>query len=107
MHKDKRLDDSAGCGRQKNEGILLANLLQRSRTAFSCVSFSNFFAFKEGMYDTQVSAVLSSPTVSEGFLDRCPTRTLLIVDHPGRLILKVTYNIVLTLWPTSDNSTLC
>ena len=50
--------------RAENERILLANLLQRSRTAFSCVSFSCFFAFKEGMYDTQISAVLSSPTVS-------------------------------------------
>lgn len=40
------------------------NLFQRSRTAFSCVRFSGFFAFKEGMYDTQISAVLSSPTVS-------------------------------------------
>src|SRR5438045_2333824 len=51
----------------KNLPILLANLLQRSRTAFSCVSFASFFAFKEGMYDTQTSAVLSSPTVSHRF----------------------------------------
>jgi len=32
---------------------------------FSCASFPSFFAFKEGMYDTQISALLSSPTVSD------------------------------------------
>ncbi len=53
---------------RKKGGILLANLLQRSRTAFSRVSFSSFFAFKEGMYDTQIAALLSSPTVSVGFV---------------------------------------
>jgi hypothetical protein len=55
-----------------NEGLLLANLLQRSRTAFSCVSFPGFFAFFEGMYDTQTSALRSSPTVPEGFLRHRP-----------------------------------
>src|SRR6266566_3001972 len=54
--------------------LLLANLLQRSRTAFSRVSFSSFFAFKEGMYDTQIAALLSSPTVSGGFWRQCPAR---------------------------------
>jgi hypothetical protein len=31
---------------------------------FSGVIFSSFFAFKEGMYETQISALLNSPTVS-------------------------------------------
>src|SRR5215475_11212875 len=31
---------------------------------FFCVSISSFFAFKEGMYDTQTSALRGSPTVS-------------------------------------------
>jgi acetyl-CoA carboxylase carboxyltransferase component len=58
----------------------LANLLQRSRTAFSCASFSSFFAFKEGMSDTQISAVLSSPTVTGGFF-YCPDEA---IDHRDR-----------------------
>jgi len=39
-----------------NGGILLVNLLQRSRSTFSWDSFLSFFAFKEGMWDTQISA---------------------------------------------------
>jgi hypothetical protein len=46
----------------------LANLFQSSRSTFSCASFPSFFAFKEGMWDTQISALLSSPTVSLGFV---------------------------------------
>jgi hypothetical protein len=46
-----------------NGGILLANLLQSSSSTFSCVSFPGFFAFQEGMWDTHISALLSSPTV--------------------------------------------
>jgi hypothetical protein len=42
----------------------LANLFQSSRSTFSWGSFPSFFAFKEGMWDTQISALLSSPTVS-------------------------------------------
>src|SRR2546426_6865494 len=38
--------------------------LQSSRSTFSCVNFPSFFAFQEGMWDTQISALLSSPTVS-------------------------------------------
>jgi hypothetical protein len=52
---------------QKREVILLANLLQGSRSTFSCASVPSFFAFKEGMWDTQSSAFWSSPTVSGGF----------------------------------------
>jgi hypothetical protein len=42
----------------------LANLLQGSRSTFACACFPRFLAFKEGMWDTQISALLSSPTVS-------------------------------------------
>src|SRR4030095_3652818 len=44
--------------------LLLANPLQSSRSTFSRESFPSFFAFKEGMWDTQISALLSSPTVA-------------------------------------------
>jgi hypothetical protein len=51
-----------------NARILLANLLQSSRSTFSRGSFPSFFAFKEGMWDPQISALLSSPTVSARLL---------------------------------------
>src|SRR5215467_11333382 len=38
--------------------------LQSSRSTFSWRSFLSFFAFQEGMWDTQIVALLSSPTVS-------------------------------------------
>ena len=41
----------------ENGRILLANLLQRSRSTFSWGSFLSFFAFKEGILDTQISAL--------------------------------------------------
>jgi len=47
-----------------NDRILLANLLQGSRSTFSGARFPRFLAFKEGMLDRQVSALGSSPTVS-------------------------------------------
>src|SRR4029453_12233152 len=37
--------------------------LQSSRSTFSWGSFLGFFAFQEGMWDTQIAALLSSPTV--------------------------------------------
>jgi hypothetical protein len=46
--------------------------LQSSRSTFSCASFPSFFAFKEGMLETHISALLSSPTVSDRFLPRGP-----------------------------------
>ena len=46
----------------------MANPLQSSRSTFSRESFPGFFAFKEGMWDRQISALLSSPTVSARFL---------------------------------------
>src|SRR5438093_13067525 len=57
-------------GRMDNLRILLANQLQSSGSTFSCVSFPSFFAFQEGMWDTQISALPSSPTVSGRFLER-------------------------------------
>jgi hypothetical protein len=48
--------------------ILLTNLFQSSRSTFSWGSFSSFFAFKEGMWDTQIAALWNSPTVSLPFL---------------------------------------
>jgi hypothetical protein len=51
-----------------NGRILLANLLRSSRSTFSWRSFPSFFAFKAGMWDTQISALLSSPTVSGRFV---------------------------------------
>ena len=45
--------------------ILLANLFQSSRSTFSWGSFPSVFAFKEGMWDTHISALGGSPTVSE------------------------------------------
>jgi hypothetical protein len=42
----------------------LANLLQSSRSTFPWGSFLSFFAFKEGMLDTQISALGGWPTVS-------------------------------------------
>src|SRR5215471_14384124 len=48
----------------KKGPILLANPLQRSKRTFSWGSFLSFFAFKEGMWDTHIAALLSSPTVT-------------------------------------------
>jgi hypothetical protein len=50
----------------KNEGILLANLLQSSTSTFSRGSFLSFFAFKEGMLGTPISVRRGWPTVSRG-----------------------------------------
>ena len=48
--------------------ILLANLFQSSRSTFSRGSLLSFFAFKEGMVDTQISALGGWPTVSGRFV---------------------------------------
>ena len=50
-----------------NGRILLANLLQRSRSTFSRGSFLSFFAFKEGMLGTPISVLGGWPTVSGRF----------------------------------------
>jgi hypothetical protein len=52
----------------ENPPILLANLLQSSSSTFSYVSFPSFFAFQEGIWDTQIAALLSSPTVTPDYL---------------------------------------
>jgi hypothetical protein len=57
----------------KNAGILLANPLQSSRSTFSCANVPSFLAFKEGMWDTQISALWGWPTVSVGFLRQIKT----------------------------------
>src|SRR5882762_10016573 len=51
----------------KNGGILLANLLQSSRSTLSRGSFFRFLAFKEGMLSTPISVLGGWPTVSERF----------------------------------------
>src|SRR5262249_29034002 len=43
--------------RQKNERILLVNLLQSSRSTFPWGSFLSFFAFQEDMLSTPISAL--------------------------------------------------
>src|SRR5262249_28887388 len=48
--------------------LLLANVLQSSSRAFSCVSFPSFFAFQESTWDAPISALLNSPTVSARIL---------------------------------------
>jgi len=51
----------------QNDPILLANPLQSSRCTFSWGSFLSLFAFKEGMMDSQISALGGWPTVSDPF----------------------------------------
>ena len=53
----------------------MANLLPSSSSAFSRRSFPSFFAFQEGMWETQISALPSSPTVSGGFF-YCPDEAI-------------------------------
>jgi hypothetical protein len=48
----------------EKEGILLANPLQSSKSAFSRGRFLSFFAFKEGMLGTPISVRGGWPTVS-------------------------------------------
>src|SRR4030095_13786210 len=59
---------SPGC--RFNGGILLANLLQSSRSTFSRGSFLSFFAFKEGMLGTPISVLGGWPTVSACLSER-------------------------------------
>ena len=64
----------------ENARILLANLHQSSRSTFSWESFPSFFAFQEGMLDTQILALGGWPTVSARYVDtrlealRCPQK---------------------------------
>jgi hypothetical protein len=52
-----------------NGRILLANLLQSSRSTFSRGSLLSFFAFKEGMLGTPISVLGGWPTVSGRLLN--------------------------------------
>jgi hypothetical protein len=54
-----------------NGRILLANLLQSSRSTFSWGGFPSFFVFKAGMLDTQILAPGGWPTVSGRFFTPC------------------------------------
>src|SRR5262249_55525831 len=62
-----------------NGGILLANLLQSSKSTFSWGSFLSFFAFQEGILDTHISALGGWPTVSGGFLRHSILQILLYI----------------------------
>src|SRR5262245_44429992 len=53
---------------EENARILLANLLQGSRSTFSRICFPRFFAFQAGMWDAPISALLNSPTVTARFV---------------------------------------
>jgi hypothetical protein len=64
----------------KNGGILLANVFQSSRSTFSWGSSPAFFAFKEGMWVTRISALGGSPTVSGGF-SRQQQQPELLMDY--------------------------
>src|SRR5262249_42121022 len=70
----------------KKGGILLANPLQSSSSTFSWGSFLGFFAFKEGMWDTQIAALGGWPTVSGGFF-YCPDEVIDLRDR-GQIMLE-------------------
>src|SRR5437764_13953311 len=53
---------------RKSGGYCLRISLQGSRSTFSGTRFPSFFAFKEGIWETHIAALLSSPTVSGGFV---------------------------------------
>src|SRR5262249_13833580 len=57
----------ANSERYKNHRILLANLLQSSRSTLSWESFLSFFAFQDGICEAQISALGGWPTVSHRF----------------------------------------
>ena len=61
---------SGKCICRKNEKILLANLLQSSRSTFSRGSLLSFSTFKEGMWSTPISVLEGCSTVSEQLVDK-------------------------------------
>ena len=67
----------------ENDGIRLANPLQSSRSTFSWRSFLSFFAFQAGIWSTPISALLSSPTVSDRLSAQRRSASLLSTSHPG------------------------
>src|SRR5437763_16766450 len=60
---------------RRNGQILLANLLQSSRSTLSRGSFLSFLAFKEGMLSTPISVLGGWPTVSGRLLHSMEDRT--------------------------------
>ena len=65
------------CCLKKTLGYCWPTYVKVLEVLFSCASFPSFFAFKEGMWDIQISALGDSPTVSPGFVrlitSRCVT----------------------------------
>src|SRR4029453_7736377 len=59
--------------------------LQRSRSTFSRGNFPSFLAFQEGMWDTPISALGGSPTVSGRFVPTSSGRgnTFFLKLSPG------------------------
>src|SRR6266852_3570439 len=82
-------DGSEESGVCDSQTQVLANLLPGSRSTFSCVSFPSVFASQEGMWDTQISALLGSPTVSGRFSDT--GRLSPHQRHRYRYILSICY----------------
>jgi hypothetical protein len=64
-----------------NGRILLANLLQSSKSTFSWGNFLSFFAFKEGMSSTPISVLGGWPTVSGGFLPYETPKSNVLTTH--------------------------
>ena len=84
-----------------NGRILLANLLQSSKSTFSCVSFPGLFAFQEGLWDTHISALLSSPTVSGSVLKveiTAQRRGLTAINAEAWRLSRTAYRHI---WPTT------
>src|SRR3989442_7416695 len=84
----------------KNHLILLANLLQSSMSTFSWGSSLSFFAFKEGMLDTQISALGGWPTVSVRLM-RHGARALERYRTPGKRLSScrlTKHRLINSLW---------
>src|SRR5262245_44039649 len=105
------LGDSSSCvfsigkggerGGSKKDRILLANLLQGSRSTFSYASFPSFFTFKEGIWDTQVLTFWSSPTVSDRFVRQHIAPQLIFLtpfSNRCRKTKKPHYSLIKVTW---------
>src|SRR6266568_4794550 len=90
-------------GLAKNERILLANLLQSSRSTLSRGSFLSFLAFKEGMLSTPISVLGGWPTVSGRFLAWGGSRWIIVYNIINYLLiyLEVLSSLV---YPLHDSS---
>jgi hypothetical protein len=92
---DRQRTVHSGEERQTNARILLANVLQSSSRTFSCVSFPSFFAFKEGMWDTPISARGGWPTVSARLRDTSHEGAISPAYHAQKLSPEI--NVVLVV----------